>query len=403
LPLILPDDVTFDQPGNPLLRHPTWRHTVCPACGGPAERETDTLDTFVDSSWYFVRFTDPTAVAPIDKTAADYWMPVDQYIGGVEHAVLHLLYARFVTRALKDEGLLSVEEPFAGLFTQGMVTHETYRVSADGRWVTPDEVEPRDGRLVESTTGLPVEVGGVEKMSKSKKNVVAPEEIFDSHGADAARLFVLSDSPPDRDVQWTASGLEGAWRLVHRIWNEFDAHPADPFVLGDMADADRAAELHRLTHRTVKSVTEAIEGFRFNSAIARLYEFLNALKGWPVEAAGPAVLGARGEALSALARLIAPFAPHLAEECWARLSQDGMVVEAPWPVYDPELAAENERVLPVQVNGKRRGEIRVAAGVSAAEVEVVALADAEVRKHLEGLSVRKVIVVQDRIVNIVAG
>ena len=308
-----------------------------------------------------------------------------------------------MTRALKDDGLLSVEEPFAGLFTQGMVTHETYKVMADGRWVTPAEIEPREGRLVESATGLPIEIGGVEKMSKSKKNVVAPEEIFESHGADAARLFVLSDSPPERDVQWTASGLEGSWRLVHRIWSEFDAHPADPLIESGPEDGERAAELHRLTHRTVKAVTEAIQQFRFNSAIARLYEFLNALKAWPIEATGPAVLGARTEALSALARLVAPFAPHLAEECWARLGQEGMVVEAAWPVYDPELAVENERVLPVQVNGKRRGEIRVAAGLAAPEVEKIALADAEVRKHLEGLNVRKVIVVQDRIVNIVVG
>jgi leucyl-tRNA synthetase len=403
LPVELPDDVTFDRPGNPLLRHPTWRHAACPECGGPGERETDTLDTFVDSSWYFARFTDPTAAEPIKRSAADYWMPVDQYVGGVEHAVLHLLYARFVTRALKDDGLISVAEPFAGLFTQGMVTHETYKVMADGRWVTPAEIEPRDGRLVESSTGLPIETGGVEKMSKSKKNVVAPEEIFDSHGADAARLFVLSDSPPDRDVQWTASGLEGSWRLVHRIWNEFDAHPADPLVESDENDAGRAAELHRLTHRTIKAVTEAIEGFRFNSAIARLYEFLNAMKAWPIEASGPAVLGARAEALSALARLVAPFAPHLAEECWARLGQAGMVVEAAWPVYDPELATENELTLPVQVNGKRRGEIRVAVGSSAETVEAAARAEPEVVRFLDGMSVRKVIVVQDRIVNIVAG
>ena len=405
LPVTLPEDVAFDRPGNPLLRHPTWRHVNCPQCGGPGERETDTLDTFVDSSWYFARFTAPQAATPIDRAKADYWMPVDQYIGGVEHAVLHLLYSRFVTRALKDDGLLSAEEPFAGLFTQGMVTHETYKVAADGRWLTPDEIEMRDGRLVESTTGFPVETGGVEKMSKSKKNVVAPEEIFESHGADASRLFVLSDSPPERDVQWTASGLEGSWRLVHRIWAEFDAHPADPFTQdhAEPADAERAAELHRLTHRTVKAVTEAIQGFRFNSAIARLYECLNALKAWPVEAAGPAVLGARAETLSALARLVAPFAPHLAEECWARLGQQGMVVEAPWPVYDPELAADSERVLPVQVNGKRRSEVRVAIGAASAEVEAAALADPEVRRHLEGLSVRKVIVVQDRIVNIVAG
>jgi leucyl-tRNA synthetase len=403
LPVELPDDVTFDRPGNPLVRHPTWKHAKCPQCGGAAERETDTLDTFVDSSWYFARFTDPKAKAPIDRGAADYWLPVDQYIGGVEHAVLHLLYARFVTRALKDEGMVGVEEPFAGLFTQGMVTHETYRVSADGRWLSPSEVEARDGRLVEASTGQPAETAGIEKMSKSKKNTVAPEEIFESHGADAARLFVLSDSPPERDVQWTSAGLEGSWRLVSRIWSEFDAHPLGHNLDPDMADAERAAELHRITHRAIKAVGEAIEGFRFNSAIARIYEFLNQLKGFPVEAVGPAVLGARTEALSALARLVAPFAPHLAEACWERLGNSGMVVEAEWPVYDPELAAESERVLPVQVNGKRRTEIRVAVGVGAKEVEALALADPEVRRHLEGLTVRKVIVVQDRIINIVAG
>ena len=403
LPLTLPEDVAFDRPGNPLLRHPTWKHTACPKCGAPAERETDTLDTFVDSSWYFVRFTAPHADQPIDRAKADRWMAVDQYIGGVEHAVLHLLYARFITRALADEGMLEAREPFAGLFTQGMVTHETYRVAGQGRFVTPAEVEKRDGVLVEAASGTPVEVGSIEKMSKSKKNVVDPADIFESHGADASRLFVLSDSPPARDVQWTASGLEGAWRLVHRIWSEFDVHPADPFQETDGADAERAAELHRITHRTVKAVTEAIEGFRFNSAIARLYEFLNALKGFPIEGVGPAVLGARHEALSALARLIAPFAPHLAEECWARLGEAGMVVDAPWPVYDPELATEDVLILPVQVNGKRRGEIRVAAGASAKEVEAIALADEDVRRHLEGMTVRKVIVVQNRIVNIVAG
>jgi leucyl-tRNA synthetase len=408
LPVELPDDVAFDRPGNPLLRHPTWRHTTCPSCSGPAERETDTLDTFVDSSWYFARFTDPTAQEPINKDKADQWLAVDQYIGGIEHAVLHLLYARFITRALKDEGYLSVEEPFAGLFTQGMVTHETYRVMADGRWVSPAEIEMRGGKLVESTTGQPVEVGGVEKMSKSKKNVVAPEDIFDSHGADAARLFVLSDSPPERDVQWTASGLEGSWRLVHRIWNEFDAHPAEPHGTWDgieAKDAESAAELHRATHRTIKAVTDALEAFRFNGAIARLYEFLNALKAWPIETSGPAVIGARREALLALARLVAPFAPHLAEECWARLGEDGLVVDAAWPVYDPELAAENELVLPIQINGKRRDEIKVKKDEQQATVEAMAAQAPNVLAFLEAnnLAIRKVIVVPNRIVNIVAG
>jgi leucyl-tRNA synthetase len=402
LPVVLPDDVTFDKPGNPLLRHPTWRHVACPKCGGKAERETDTLDTFVDSSWYFARFTDPKAAQPIDKAAADAWMPVDQYVGGIEHAVLHLLYARFITRALKDEGMLSVEEPFAGLFTQGMVTHETYRsTGANPGWVAPAEIEKNaSGQLIETATGLPIEVGGVEKMSKSKKNVVAPEEIFDAYGVDAARLFVMSDSPPERDVEWTESGVEGSFRFVHRMWNEFDAQPEGPVAAAE-AD-DQAKALLKATHRLIKSVTDSIEGFRFNSGIARLYEFLNVLKAYPAAGASPAVLAARAEALGVMARLVAPFTPHLAEEGWERIGGQGMAVAAPWPVYDPGLAAEDEAVLPVQINGKRRGEIRAPVGADEDAVKAIVFADEALKRHLDGLTVRKVIVVKDRIVNIVA-
>ena len=404
LPVELPKDVRFDQAGNPLANHPTWKHVPCPACGAAAERETDTLDTFVDSSWYFARFTDPKAEAPIGKEAADYWLPVDQYIGGIEHAVLHLLYSRFVTRALKDDGLLSVAEPFAGLFTQGMVTHETYRRQS-GEWVEPDQVAiaaegaTRRATLVE--TGEPLSIGDVEKMSKSRRNTYSPEVIAETYGVDAARLFVMSDSPPERDVQWTTGGIEGAWRFVHRVWSEFDGQPdPEPFA-GDVADP-KAEELRRATHRLIKSFTEALEGFRFNSGIARLYEFLNALKGLPADKAGPGGVVARAEALSVLARLIAPVTPHLAEECWARIGGEGLVAQAPWPEYDPALAAEDVVVLPVQVNGKRRAEIRVAPGTLPAEVEKIVLADAEVTRRLEGMQVRKVIVVKDRIVNIVA-
>jgi leucyl-tRNA synthetase len=407
LPVRLPEDVAFDRPGNPLYHHPTWRKTTCPNCGAAAERETDTLDTFVDSSWYFARFTDPEAKTPVDTAAANYWLPVDQYIGGVEHAILHLLYARFVTRALADGGALNVQEPFAGLFTQGMVTHESYQ-RQDGDWVEPDAVEivtegaSRRARMLE--TGEPLVIGDIEKMSKSKKNVISPEEISEAYGVDAVRLFVMSDSPPERDVQWTSGGIQGAWRFVNRVWNEFDSQPeGGPPATAPTAGDAQATELVRATHRLIAALTDSIEGFRFNSGIARLYEFLNILKAAPVEGATPAVQSARRQALSALARLIAPFTPHLAEACWERLGETGMAVDAPWPNFDPALASEDELVLPVQINGRRRGEIRVPVGVPQDEIEKIALADEGVRRHLEGLSVRKVIVVKDRIVNIVAG
>lgn len=399
LPVTHPVDIEFGKSGNALERHPTWKHTTCPTCGGPATRETDTLDTFVDSSWYFARFANPDAAEPIDKAAADYWLPVDQYIGGIEHAVLHLLYARFVTKALADDGQLSVREPFAGLFTQGMVTHETYR-RQNGDWVEPGQVEViAEGstrRAVLIDGGEPVTIGDIEKMSKSKKNTVAPEEIFDVYGVDAARLFVLSDSPAERDVQWTSGGVQGSWRFVNRVWDEFDSQPAE------VSTAEPDADLRRATHKLVKQVTEAIDTFRFNAGIARLYEFLNLLKANPVSAASPAVLAARQEALSAFARLIAPFTPHLAEACWERIGGVGMVVEAEWPAFDPALTEDSVKVLPVQVNGKRRGEITAPAGAEQAEVEAILKADPEIAQRLEGLTIRKIIVVKDRIVNIVA-
>jgi leucyl-tRNA synthetase len=403
LPVALPEDVTFDKPGNPLLRHPTWRHTTCPSCGGKAERETDTLDTFIDSSWYFARFADTHAAEPVGKAAADYWLAVDQYIGGVEHAILHLLYARFITRALKDEDLLSVEEPFAGLFTQGMVTHEAYKNEA-GEWVEPSDVaitvEGNNRTAKHAKTGAPIVIGDIEKMSKSKKNVVAPEDIFEAYGVDSARLFVMSDSPPERDVQWTNSGVEGSWRFTHRLWNEFDSQPAGDFAHDETDEA--ALALRKAAHKLIGFVTDSIEGFRFNSGVARLYEFLNALKAAPAEGGSNAVLAARAEALNILARLVAPFTPHLAEEAWAKIGGEGMVVNAPWPKADPALATDDERVLPIQINGKRRGEIKVKAGASDDEVQKIALADPNVLAHLEGVTVRKVIVVKDRIVNIVA-
>lgn len=395
LPVELPKDVTFDTPGNPLDRHPTWKHVACPSCGGEAVRETDTLDTFVDSSWYFARFTDPTAPEPISRAAADKWLPVDQYIGGVEHAVLHLLYARFISRALSDAGLMSVREPFAGLFTQGMVVHETYR-RADGAWVEPTDVDltneagHRSARQL--STGETLTIGDIEKMSKSKKNVVAPQEIVGTYGVDAGRLFVLSDSPPERDVQWTPGGVEGAARFVQRVWTEVDGF--DPDAPAHESDA----ALIRETHKAIKAVSEGVSGFRFNSAIAKLYAFVAVVRDHA--SAGGA---ARREALSALVRLVAPFTPHLAEECWTRLGEEGMVLDAPWPEFDPALAADDEVTLPIQVNGKRRGEIRVARGLEPAEVEAIVMADADVQARLDGQTVRKIVVVKDRIVNLVVG
>lgn len=395
LPVELPRDVTFDTPGNPLDRHPTWKHVSCPSCGEAAVRETDTLDTFVDSSWYFARFTDPTANGPVNRAAADKWLPVDQYIGGVEHAVLHLLYARFISRALSDAGLMSVREPFAGLFTQGMVVHETYRRS-DGAWVEPTDVEltheggKRSARQL--STGEPLIIGDIEKMSKSKKNVVAPQEIVGTYGVDAGRLFVLSDSPPERDVQWTPGGVEGAARFVQRVWTEVDSF--DPDAPAHESDAS----LIRETHKAVKAVSEGVAGFRFNSAIAKLYAFIATVRDH-----GTAGGEARRMALSALTRLVAPFTPHLAEECWTRLGEEGMVLDAPWPEFDPALAADDEVTLPIQVNGKRRGEIRVARGLEPAQVEAIVMADPDVQARLEGQTVRKIVVVKDRIVNLVVG
>ena len=402
LPVAHPADIAFGKAGNALNRHPTWKHVACPSCGGAAQRETDTLDTFVDSSWYFARFADVESQEPVRRSAADYWLPVDQYIGGIEHAVLHLLYARFVTKALADSGYLSVREPFAGLFTQGMVTHETYRRQG-GEWVEPGEVViEAEGRLRRArllSTGEPVVIGDAEKMSKSKKNTVSPGEIFEVYGVDAARLFVLSDSPPERDAQWSNAGVEGAWRFVNRVWAEFESQPAGPHA-ADPGDPG-ATTLRRATHRLTRAVTEAIETFRFNSGIARLYEFLNLLREHKAEGASPALLAERAEALSVFARLLAPFTPHLAEECWARIGGEGLAVFAPWPDYDEALTRDAEVTLPVQVNGKRRWEIRAPAGAEPADVEKMVLDDPETARRLEGLTIRKVIVVKDRIVNIV--
>ncbi len=369
LPVVLPEDVTFDRPGNPLDHHPTWKHVACPSCGGAATRETDTMDTFVDSSWYFARFTDPDADMPTVPATANKWLPVDQYIGGVEHAILHLLYSRFFTRAMKKTGHLNLDEPFKGLFTQGMVVHETYkrrqrRVAVAGRCRRHRHGCPR--RAKHAKSGAPVEIGAIEKMSKSKKNVVDPDEIVNTYGADTARWFMLSDSPPERDVQWTEAGIEGASRFLQRVWklvgDVLDATETASVTDGIIADPEVLA-LRKVIHRASAQVAEEIEGLRFNRAVAQIYELTNALAKFV--AAGTATASRAAvvrEGVIVLVQLVAPMMPHLAESAWSALGQPGMAIDAPWPESDPALLVDDTVIIPVQVNGKRRGEITVRQG-----------------------------------------
>jgi len=418
LPVELPDDLSFDKPGNPLDHHPTWKHVDCPSCGRPARRDTDTMDTFVDSSWYFARFTDPwNEDAPTTLSAVDGpggWLPVKQYIGGIEHAILHLLYSRFFTRAMKETGHLNVvEEPFEGLFTQGMVVHETYRIGGpgpNGSWVMPIDVriDMLDGERKASllSDGAPVEIGPVEKMSKSKKNVVDPNDILASYGVDTARFFVLSDSPPERDVVWTEAGVEGAHRFVQRIWRlvgetEANLRGVEPA----QGKAGEALAVSRAAHKTAKLVAEDIEKIAFNKGIARLYELTNAIQpGLNAVAAGDAdaeLKAACRQALEFLLIMVAPMMPHLAEECWSTLGGKDFVARQPWPVFDPALTVDNEIIYPIQINGKKRGDLTIARDADQGAVEKAALALDVVQKALDGKPPRKVIVVPQRIVNVV--
>ncbi len=415
LPVTLPDDATFDVPGNPLDRHPTWKHVTCPKCKAAALRETDTMDTFVDSSWYFARFTAPNATAPVDRAALDYWMPVDQYIGGIEHAILHLLYSRFYYRAMGATGhggSANLKEPFAALFTQGMVVHETYRRAGTSipEWLLPTDVriegEGNDRRATEIASGKPAIIGSIEKMSKSKKNLVDPDDIIAAYGADAARWFVLSDSPPDRDVIWTEDGVRGVSKFIQRIWRLADdiadgkgatAGTAKPVTFS----ADATA-LRRQTHKALAAVSQQIETLRFNVAVAQIYDLTNGIASAVSKSGGDASLAwSIREAIDVLIQLIAPMMPHLAEQAWARLGNTGLVVEAAWPSADPALLIEDTVTIAVQVNGKRRDEITVAKSATREQTEAVAMALDSVVRALAGTTPKKVIIVPGKIVNIV--
>jgi leucyl-tRNA synthetase len=412
LPIELPADVTFDRPGNPLDRHPTWKHTRCPVCDEPALRETDTMDTFVDSSWYFTRFTDPTIEqSPTNRRAADKWLPVDQYIGGIEHAILHLLYSRFFTRAMRQTGHVGVSEPFAGLFTQGMVVHETYK-DADGQWLTPNEVDidiiegQRQAKNLKD--GSPAIIGAVEKMSKSKRNTVDPDEIMSDFGADTARLFMLSDSPPDRDVIWSEEGVQGASRFVQQLWRligSLDLLSRGDVVQPSTAASDEALAIRRISHRQLARIQDGVERLRFNTAIAELRKFSNALTDvvGSIEAPGASrdMQAACREAAQFLILSFSPMMPHLAEECWSRLGYEGLASDAAWPVVDRELAKDDMLTIPVQINGKKRAELVVAADIDIEQLQAEALGLDVVVSALNGRAAKKVVVVPRRIVNVV--
>ncbi len=401
LPVTLPEDVTFDKPGNPLDRHPTWKHTVCPSCGEKATRETDTFDTFFESSWYFLRYCDAhNDKEAFSAKASKYWMAVDQYIGGVEHAVLHLLYSRFFTRALRDCGYAVPDEPFAGLFTQGMVTHATYK-DGHNKWVYPAEVKPgHNGGFVRVSDNATVTQGRVEKMSKSKKNVVDPEDILNTYGADAARLFILSDTPPDRDLEWTESGIEGAWRFINRL-HRLVAEPVADHVALPLSTVESRMALKRASHQTAAGVASDIEAFHMNKAVARIRELANAIGSFNKE--GAENKAAVHEALEYLVRCMNPMMPHLAEELWEMLGHKTLLAETPWPETDSALLVNDTVTIGVQVNGKMRATITLPANADQSFAEKTALAEPGVQKAMEGKTVRKVIVVPGRIVNVVVG
>ena len=402
LPVKLPEEVQFNTSGNPLDMHPKWKYVKCPNCGLNAERETDTFDTFFESSWYFLRFVDPNSNIAFDPKKASYWMPVDQYIGGVEHAVLHLLYSRFFTRALSDIGYLNLKEPFSGLMTQGMVCHQSYK-SKDNQWLFPNEVKKKEGGFVSVSDNLPVKVGRVEKMSKSKKNVVDPEEIIKSFGADTARLFMLSDSPPDRDLEWTEAGVEGSFRFINKIFKLTINPPLKPKhklnrkEIKDLSQEN--LELLRTSHRSVQIIGDNIKRFSFNKCVAQLHIFVNAITSFTQE--GEVGARVKHHVLELLAQALAPFTPHIAEELWSNLGNSEFVSSSPWPDIFEDLLIDDTIEIAIQVNGKVRAKLRLPLDLPKEEAEAAALSCEEVKKYMSGKEIKRIIVVPNRIINVV--
>ncbi|PIR37756.1 MAG: leucine--tRNA ligase [Alphaproteobacteria bacterium CG11_big_fil_rev_8_21_14_0_20_39_49] len=402
LPVELPEDVTFDKPGNPLDHHPTWKHVKCPACGLDALRETDTFDTFFESSWYFARYCSPTAETGLDKNLCDYWLPVDQYIGGIEHAVLHLLYARYFTLALNKCGYLGVKEPFRGLLTQGMVCHETYQ-DKNGKWLLPDDVLKQKGDATHIKTGEPVTVGRSQKMSKSKKNVVDPTVIIDAYGADTARLFMLSDSPPERDLEWSDSGVEGAYKYINRLWkmaSSLNNELRGKEINNDFEPDGKLLDVKKQIHKTIEGVTDDLDNFRLNKAVARIRELTNTLS--DIKSDDERSLAILKEGMEAVILLFAPMIPHLSEELWSLPGNAKMAIDTPWPVADKKYLVDDTVTIAVQLNGKLKATIELAKDASKESAEKTALDNPKIREALAGKEIRKIIVVPNRIVNVVA-
>ena len=402
LPVVLPDDVEFGKSGNPLDTHPTWKHVACPKCGADSLRETDTFDTFFESSWYFLRFVDPAYDSAFNAEKAAYWMPVDQYIGGVEHAVLHLLYSRFFTRALSDVGYLELDEPFSGLMTQGMVCHQSFK-SSNGQWLFPNEVRKSKSGFISTIDNLPVQAGRVEKMSKSKRNVVDPEEIIKLYGADTARLFMLSDSPPDRDLEWTEAGVEGSFKFINKIFRlslDAPARPDQKIISNDLKTFSRdALGLLKIAHRSVNVINENIERFAFNKCVAQLHILVNGLSSF--KETGEVPDRVKHHVLELLAQMLAPFAPHISEELWFNLGNSDLVSTSPWPYVFDELLNDDRIEVAVQVNGKVRAKLNLPVDLSKQEAEAAALSTEEVKKYMSGREIKRVIVVTNRIINVV--